>query len=152
MRNKLMSITVIVALLFSMLSTVAMESASANSNLEVAATHNVALHAQATTSGECSVSENGSMAVDGRTDTKWCDSSSSQKKWLQLDLGQTYNMNEWVVQSAAIGESSSRPFRNTKDFRLQISADGDTWVDIDEVKDNVQTIVKRYVPTFTARY
>src|SRR5690625_521996 len=115
-------------------------------------TWNVALNAKATTSGVCNDKETGSHAVDGRTDTKWCDNTGTTEKWLELDLGEVYNINQWVVQNAGIGESSMYPYWNTKDFRLQKSDDGENWEDVDVVKGNIQTIVDRYVPTFSAQY
>ncbi|MNO13822.1 Endo-1,4-beta-xylanase A precursor [compost metagenome] len=125
---------------------------TANTAVQAAKTVNVALNAQATASGQCNDNEKASFAVDGKTDTKWCDNSTGTKKWLRLDLGQEYNINEWIVMNAAINESGNSPFWNTKDFRLQKSVDGSTWETVDFVTDNVQTIVDRYVPAFTARY
>ena len=115
-------------------------------------TWNVALNAEATTSGVCNDEETGSNAVDGKNDTKWCDNSGATEKWLELDLGAVYNINQWGVQNAGIRESTMYPYWNTKDFRLQKSDDGENWEDVDVVSDNVQTIVKRYVPTFSAQY
>lgn len=113
---------------------------------------NVALNAKVKASGQCNEHELPEYAVDGQTDTKWCDNSGQQKKWLVLDLGKKYKMNQWVVKNACIGESGHCPFRNTNAFKLQKSADGVGWEDVDVVKDNYQTIVKRDVPTFTSRY
>lgn len=116
------------------------------------ATRNVALNAQVTASGQCQSSEGPTYAVDGKTDTKWCDNSTAKIKWVKLDLGKPYTINEWVVQNAGINEGNS-PFWNTKNFRLQKSVDGLTWTDVDVVQYNVQTIVDRYLPEpFTARY
>lgn len=113
---------------------------------------NVALNAAVKASGQCNDNELPEYAVDGRTDTKWCDNSNKPEKWLELDLGDEYKINQWVVKNACIGESGHCPFRNTNTFRLQKSVDGTKWEDVDVVTDNYQTIVKRYVPTFTSRY
>lgn len=116
------------------------------------ATRNVALNAKVTASGQCNSSESAKFAVDGKTDTKWCDNSAAKIKWMKLDLGKAYTINEWVVQNAGINEGNS-PFWNTKNFRLQKSADGITWTDVDVVQNNAQTIVDRYLQQpFTARY
>ncbi|SDX06080.1 glycoside hydrolase domain-containing protein [Paenibacillus sp. CF384] len=120
--------------------------------LPVTLTKNVALNATVTASGQCNANEGAANAVDGKTDTKWCDNTAVSKKWLMLDLGKVYNINEWIVQNAAINESSNSPFWNTKDFRLQKSVDGSTWTDVDVVKSNVQTIVDRHVTAFSTRY
>ncbi|MBO7745073.1 GH92 family glycosyl hydrolase [Paenibacillus sp. MWE-103] len=116
------------------------------------ATRNVAIGATATASGQCNANENPANAVDGKNDTKWCDNTSAANKWLQLDLGKVYSINEWAVQNAAISEGNNAPFWNTKDFRLQKSDDGQNWTDVDVVKSNVQTIVDRFVSPFEARY
>ncbi|MDI4647645.1 GH92 family glycosyl hydrolase [Cohnella hashimotonis] len=115
-------------------------------------TWNVALNSTATASGKCNANESASAAVDGKLTTKWCDNTAVKKKWLKLDLGKTYNINQWIVKNAAIGESANSPFWNTKDYRLQRSDDGTTWEDIDVVRNNAQTLVDRQVPTFSARY
>ena len=117
-----------------------------------AATQNVALNAKVTASGQCNSNENAGFAVDGKNDTKWCDNTDAEIKWLKLDLGQAYTINEWVVVNAGINEGNS-PFLNTKHFRLQKSTDGATWTDVDVVQNNAQTIVDRYLPEpFTAQY
>ncbi|MFE5321689.1 glycoside hydrolase domain-containing protein [Paenibacillus sp. NPDC056579] len=154
MWKKLLSIVMTAMITYSMLTPIALEIAAAavNPALPVVETKNVALNAKATASGQCNANESATAAVDGKNDTKWCDNTSTANKWLALDLGQVYNMNQWVVKNAAIGESTNSPFWNTKDFRLQMSQDGQTWVDVDVVKNNVQTIVERYVPTFSAQY
>ncbi|CAH0119953.1 hypothetical protein PAE9249_02462 [Paenibacillus sp. CECT 9249] len=116
-------------------------------------TTNVALNAQVTASGQCNSNENAKFAVDGKTDTKWCDNTKAKIKWLKLDLGKVYTINEWVVQNAGIHETSTSPFWNTKNFRLQKSDDGLEWTDVDVVKNNAQTIVDRYLPEpVSARY
>ncbi|WP_068787218.1 glycoside hydrolase domain-containing protein [Paenibacillus phocaensis] len=116
-------------------------------------TRNVALNAKVTASGQCNSSESAKFAVDGKTDTKWCDNSAAKIKWMKLDLGKPYTINEWVVLNAGINETNSSPFWNTKNFRLQKSADGVTWMDVDVVQNNAQTIVDRYLPEpFTAQY
>ncbi|MBB3109647.1 putative alpha-1,2-mannosidase [Paenibacillus phyllosphaerae] len=129
-----------------------MEGIAVAASADVAATRNVALGATATSSGQCNANESAAHAIDGKSDTKWCDNTSVAKKWLQLDLGNVYNINEWVLQNAAINESSNAPFWNTKNFRLQKSDDGTTWTDVDVVTNNAQTIVDRFVEPFSARY
>ncbi|MDO3412604.1 GH92 family glycosyl hydrolase [Saccharibacillus sp. CPCC 101409] len=115
-------------------------------------TRNVALNAAVQASGETKSSEAAKYAVDGRSDTKWADSSNAKIKWLKLDLGRVYTVNEWAIKNAGINEGNS-PFWNTKNYRLQQSADGKTWSDVDVVQNNAQTIVDRYLPEpVTARY
>lgn len=155
MRKKLISIIMTALLLFGMIESLAIGvvAAAADASAQAAQTKNVALNAQVTASGQCNSSESGKFAVDGKTDTKWCDNTSAAIKWLKLDLGKVYQINEWKVMNAAINESANAPFWNTKDFRLQKSDDGATWTDVDVVKDNAQSIVDRYLPApVAARY
>ncbi|MFB5762742.1 GH92 family glycosyl hydrolase [Paenibacillus medicaginis] len=126
--------------------------ASAAPSAEGKNTRNVALNAKVTASGQCNSNEGGKNAVDGDSTTKWCDNSSGAGKWLKLDLGKVYTINEWVVYNAAFSESGNVPFWNTKDFRLQKSMDGKKWETVDVVRNNVQTVVDRYVPAFSSRY
>jgi len=155
MRKKLISSILSALLLLSMVNFGCLNDASAASASNGAwttNTRNVALGADATASGQCNAGEAAAFAVDGSDETKWCDNSGAKKKWLMLDLGDVYVINQWVVKNAAISESAGSPFRNTKNFRLQKSDDGLTWEDVDVVRNNVQTIVDRYVPAFETRY
>ncbi|MGO4107880.1 glycoside hydrolase domain-containing protein [Paenibacillus sp. YAF4_2] len=152
MFKQLFAVAMTVLCLTSYLVPAASNTAYAASDVVGIATQNVALNATATASGQCNASEGASNAVDGKTDTKWCDNTSASKKWLKLDLGKVYMVNEWVLQNAAINESSNSPFWNTKNFRLQKSDDGETWTDVDVVTNNAQTIVDRFVEPFAARY
>ncbi|WP_223870025.1 GH92 family glycosyl hydrolase, partial [Paenibacillus sabuli] len=120
--------------------------------IEIAEGWNVALGAEVSASGQCNAAEAARFAVDGRTDTKWCDGSDAANKWLMLDLGEDYAINRWVLSNACMGESGSCPFWNTQDAQLQTSADGETWTNVDYITDNVQSVVDRYVPVFTTRY
>lgn len=107
---------------------------------------NIALNKLATASGSNS-GQGPDQAVDGNTSTKWCHDGTNQ--WMQLDLGQNYDISRWVVVSAGIAESTSL---NTRGCTLQKSVDGKTWTTVDAVTDNTDTTMSRTVPTFTARY
>ncbi|MFC4808882.1 glycoside hydrolase domain-containing protein [Paenibacillus sp. GCM10023250] len=153
MRKKLLAVALTAMFVYNLLLPVTAEVVTAAASADPGTpTRNVAIGAVATASGQCNANENPANAVDGKNDTKWCDNTSAAKKWLQLDLGKVYNINEWAVQNAAINEGNNAPFWNTKDFRLQKSDDGQTWTDVDVVKSNVQTIVDRFVTPFEARY
>ncbi|WNR45238.1 fibronectin type III domain-containing protein [Paenibacillus roseipurpureus] len=112
-------------------------------------TTNLALSKTATASGSCAASQTAAQGVDGSTTTKWCHNTSGAK-WLQLDLGQYYDISRWVVKHAgAGGESTSW---NTKDFKLQKSEDGTTWTDVDSVVGNTANVTDRTVTLFATRY
>ncbi|MER6850690.1 discoidin domain-containing protein [Streptomyces flaveolus] len=58
-------------------------------------------------------------AVDGDSGTRWS-SAASDAQWLQVDLGATASVTRVVLQwEAAYG----------KDYRIQLSPDGNTWTD-----------------------
>ncbi|WP_044479804.1 GH92 family glycosyl hydrolase, partial [Paenibacillus antibioticophila] len=158
MKKRFFAIIMTLLLLFSLLESLIpglspVTTAASGTLVQGEPTRNVALNAAVTASGQCNSNEAGKFAVDGKTDTKWCDNTSAKIKWLKLDLGQVYTINEWVVMNAAVGESKNAPFWNTKNFRLQKSDDGTIWTDVDIVQNNAQAIVDRYLPEpFSARY
>ncbi len=102
---------------------------------------NVALNKMADASGSKSQAP---RAVDGNASNwdndKWC-SLDSGDKWLSLDLGRTYHVNRWVVRHA--GYASENPAYNTRDYKLQMSRDGFTWVDVDTVTGNTANMTDR---------
>lgn len=96
--------------------------------------------------------ESPDKAVDGTTanNSKWCTDANPGAQWLQVDIGQVCTMNRWVVKHAGAGGESAT--LNTKDFKLQKSSDGSTWVDVDAVTGNTANITDRNVTSFTSRY
>jgi PKD repeat protein len=108
---------------------------------------NIALNKAATAKNSIGDGE-ASKAVDGSMETKWL-SDASGDNWLSLDLGQSYNISRWVVKNAEAGGEAKQ--NNTKDFTLQKSTDGITWVDVDTVKSNKDSITDRNT-TFSSRY
>ncbi|MEK3884850.1 GH92 family glycosyl hydrolase [Paenibacillus sp. PL2-23] len=153
MKNKWFAIVMTIVLVLGLLQPVMDRAAAEDGGEVVSATRNVALNAIVTATGACNEKEMPQYAVDGDSTTKWCDNHlGTANKWLKLDLREEYVINQWVVENNCMAESNKCPYRNTTDFRLQKSDDGETWVDVDVVNDNVQTIVDRYVAPFTARY
>src|ERR1035437_2582988 len=72
----------------------------------------------------CSSIENAgtpcASAVDGNTGTRWS-SAASDPQWIQVDLGQSYNINHVTLTwEAAYGRS----------FQIQTSPNGTTWTSI----------------------
>ncbi|MFF7981318.1 discoidin domain-containing protein [Streptomyces sp. NPDC007901] len=62
-------------------------------------------------------------AVDGNTGTRWS-SAFSDDQWLQVDLGATATVSQVVLNwETAYG----------KDYKVQISADGSNWTDLQSV-------------------
>ena len=158
MRKKWIALTIAMVLLISLVQPMAMQAENGASVVAIegvgAQTRNLAPEAVSVlATGACNNNERAVFAVDGNTKSKWCDATNTTAgKWLMLDLGEVYTINQWVVQNNCMAESNQCPNWNTKNFRLQKSNDGEQWVDVDVVQDNVQTIVDRYVPAFDAQY
>ncbi|MEV5840839.1 discoidin domain-containing protein [Streptomyces sp. NPDC051985] len=81
---------------------------------------------QGRTATESSVENAGTAAgnaVDGDTGTRWS-SAFSDDQWLQVDLGATATVSQVVLDwETAYG----------KDYKVQISADGSNWTDLQSV-------------------
>lgn len=61
-----------------------------------------------------------SAAVDGNTGTRWS-SQFSDPQWIQVDLGQSYNINHVTLNwEAAFGRA----------YQIQVSPDGSNWTSI----------------------
>ncbi|MFD0672701.1 discoidin domain-containing protein [Cohnella sp. GCM10027633] len=114
-----------------------------------AADANVALGKTATADSNYAT-EAASRTVDGSLTTKWASANTTGGHWLALDLGQSYSISRWVAKHAqAAGEAS---YFNTRDFKLQRSSDGISWVDVDTVTGNTGSVTDRTVTAFTSRY
>lgn len=112
---------------------------------------NVALNKTATASAYVQYTEP-SKAVNGTINDlydKWCQTQNTGTKWLQVDLGDFYTINRWVVKHAGAGGEIAD--YNTKDFKLQYKV-GSTWIDVDTVTGNTQNVTDRTVSAFIARY
>lgn len=89
------------------------------------------------------------QAFDNDIKTKWADSQESNK-WIAVDLEEIKTISRWVVKHAGYGREDAS--RNTKDFRLQKSLDGKSWIDVDVVTDNTENVTDRKVTSFSAKY
>ncbi|GBF74286.1 alpha-1,2-mannosidase [Paenibacillus sp. 598K] len=156
MRKKWIAWSILLVMLMSILQPLGVRAESGQQEMDITAvpTRNLALEAVSVlATGACNDKERAVFAVDGNTKTKWCDSSSTSiGKWLMLDLGESFTINQWIVKNNCMAEGNQCPNWNAKNFRLQKSEDGKTWIDVDVIQDNVQTIVDRYVPAFDAQY
>ncbi len=112
---------------------------------------NVALGVDATASANFT-NEEPAKAVDGTVlnNSKWCGNSQANPDWIQLDLGETHTISRWVARHAGAGGETS--LLNSRDFVLQKSLDGNNWIDVDRVTENVADVTDRYVQAFDARY
>lgn len=88
-------------------------------------------------------------AVDGESKTKWC-AVGNPPHWISVDLGENYDLTEFVIHHAeAGGESSSF---NTREFKIQLSTDGENWKDAVVVNDNEKGVSKHAIAKTKARY
>ena len=85
-------------------------------------------------------------AVDGTEGSVW---TAKGAGWVSVDLGKEYQLGRWV---AKLGGVSGKIAQNARDFRLQISKDGETWTDADVVSGNTLTTVGRNLKSVTTRY
>jgi len=113
---------------------------------------NLALGAKATGSTPCDPSQSPDKAVNGSAesgpDDKWC--SSTANPFLQVDLGQSFTIGRLVVEHAGAGGDDFN--MNTRDFTIQVSADGQTFSTVANVTGNIQSITTHDIPATQARY
>ena len=81
---------------------------------------NLALDRPAVASSESNAQQTAAKAFDGDPTTSW-GASESADNWLQVDLGEVYDLNEVVLQWSA---------SYAKGYKLQASMDGVSWKDI----------------------
>ncbi len=107
---------------------------------------NYAKNKSVTAPGACNSNESAANAVDGDADTKWC-YTSSQEKWLEIDLGEDIEICSWIVINAGV-ESADWI---TKEYALQVKS-GNNWVTVDQVKANQENVTNRIVNNISGRY
>ncbi|MDR1409156.1 MAG: discoidin domain-containing protein [Oscillospiraceae bacterium] len=88
-------------------------------------------------------------AFDGSFTTGW-EAPFSGEVTLQVDLGESYMLDRYVLKNA---ETNYLPSGlNTKAWQLQVSQDGNTWTTLDAVSNNGGGIVYRGLHYAAARY
>jgi PKD repeat protein len=107
----------------------------------------------ATGTQSCSLSETPDKAVNGSwtggTTDWWCGSPQVADKWLQVDLGKSYDLDSVVVRHAGAGGQSVG--WNTKDFDILVSQDGTNWTTAASVRNNAANVTTTTLPV-AARY
>ncbi|SCL47859.1 GH92 family glycosyl hydrolase [Micromonospora chersina] len=97
---------------------------------------NLALNRPATADSQCASAEGPEKAVNGSTSggnsDKWC--SVGGTRFLRIDLGSAHRIESITVHHAAAGGED--PAWNTRDFDLQVSADGSAWTTVAQVRGN----------------
>ncbi|QQP97884.1 discoidin domain-containing protein [Lysobacter enzymogenes] len=117
-----------------------------------AAAANLALNKPATGSASCNGNETPAKAVNGSVSggnaDKFCSSASS--KWLQVDLGASKRIASFVVRHAGAGGEPAA--FNTRNFNIQVSADGSAWTTAATVSNNTDNVTTHNVGAVDARY
>ena len=79
-------------------------------------------------------------AFDGSFTTGW-ESDAAGEKYIEVALGGKYLLDRYVLKNAECNYLDSS--LNTKAWRVEVSKDGDTWVNLDTVTGNTDSIVYR---------
>jgi F5/8 type C domain len=114
---------------------------------------NLALNKTASGSAPCNADEGPAKAFNGsysggNTD-KWC-SLATGTKFLQVDLGGNFSVNQIVVEHAgAGGESFSF---NTLAYNIQVSTDGTNFSQVAAMTNNIQSITTHNITPTVARF
>lgn len=90
---------------------------------------NLAAGATATAISQYDANTGAAKAIDGNESTYWESNSTAGNKWLQVQLGSAA-----VVRSVYIS-SNAYPNEAPRDFQLQASNDGSTWVTLFSMVD-----------------
>ena len=115
---------------------------------DTAELQNLALNKDVTASGE-ETGEGAALAVDGKDNTKWSHIDGIGGEWIQVDLGQEYDIQRWDIKFAGVKENIKF---NARDFKLEASFDGKSWYDIKNVYGNTKTVCGASTDKITARY
>ncbi|WP_127580499.1 discoidin domain-containing protein [Paenibacillus koleovorans] len=94
----------------------------------------------------CAGSETAAHALDGNPSTKWCGLSSTDR--MTIDLGALYIVGQFVLTNA--GTESANYI--TRDYEIQTSTDGVSWVSAVQVTNNTANVVTHDVAPVVARY
>jgi len=128
------------------------DSASLQTTYNSDAGHNFALNKIATSSASCNVNEGPEKAFNGSASTgisdKWC--SHAKPAFLQVDLGGPFAVNEFVIKHAGAG--GELPVLNTRDYNIQISANGRDFTEAVKVTANTKSVSVHTIPVAVARF
>ncbi|GAA1612762.1 endo-beta-N-acetylglucosaminidase [Actinoplanes couchii] len=109
---------------------------------------NLALNRPATADSQCATAEGAAKAVNGSVTDKWCSLGSA--KWLEVDLGTSQPLTEFVVKHAAVGGENAA--WNTRDFAIAVrNSTTDPWQTVVTTVGNTAATTTHPVTT-TARY
>lgn len=94
-------------------------------------------------------------AVDGLDNTSW-QPDGEPPFYLTVDLGESITVERWVVKNTGAGiRGKALPgdeLFNARAYKLQVSPDGQSWTDVDEVKDNTANVTDRMIKPVEAQH
>jgi len=109
---------------------------------------NLSMAAQTTVTGSAG-GGNASLARDGTPYTLWSSSAPGARS-LTFNFGTSYNLSRYVIRHA--GDTLLSQTLNTRDYRFQVSADGQLWSTIDTCISNAANVTDVEFPLVTAQY
>jgi serine/threonine protein kinase/outer membrane protein OmpA-like peptidoglycan-associated protein len=113
---------------------------------------NFALKKMSTGSPSCNVNEGPEKAFNGSvsagTSDKWC--SLVTPAFLQVDLGRTMVVNEFIVRHAGAG--GEPPVLNTREYNIQLSINGRDFATAVRVTRNLKNSPVHSIPATLARF
>jgi len=89
------------------------------------------------------------LARDGTPYTIWTSSAPGARS-LTFNFGGSYNLSRYVIRHA--GDNGLSQTLNTRDYRFQVSADGQLWATIDTCVSNAANVTDVEFPPVTAQY
>jgi len=109
---------------------------------------NLCMAAQTTVTGSAG-SSSASPARDGTPYTIWTSSAPGVRS-LTFNFGAPYNLSRYVIRHA--GDTALNQILNTRDYRFQISTNGQLWATIDTCISNTANVTDVEFPLVTAQY
>jgi len=113
---------------------------------------NLALNRPATADSQCAATEAPAKAVNGTVNggnaDKWC--SVGATKFLRVELQSALTVGRFVVRHAGAGAENAA--WNTRDFDIQVSADGTTWTTVVQTRGNTANVTTHTIGATSARH
>jgi hypothetical protein len=109
---------------------------------------NLSMAAQTSVTGSAG-GGNPNLARDGTPYTLWTSAAPGVRS-LTFNFGTPYNLSRYVIRHA--GDTLLSQALNTRDYRFQVSADGQLWSTIDTCVSNMVNVTDIEFPLVTAQY
>lgn len=100
--------------------------------------NNIALRKPVVASRQISSAESAEKAVDGQIkgNSKWCVGSPGNGNWIRVDLGETKTIRQYRLINAGHPDAGEASSMNTRDWRLEVSDDDETYTVVSTVRGN----------------